>query len=275
MNIYAMKRPVINQVISQRMLLVIFLILVSCSSQCYAKAQTNILEGFNWYNEKPIIKKEKKKDLKEEVKSTKQESQDLPQYEKNIRSLQKRYEQAHRRALDQPTQENLLAEMRLEKEMMRKSQKYGERRVAVAILDSEFSNIKDHSNVLHRRVQDQIDEKDNFKKLSKLSKNWGIVLQVSEDCPHCHAFAPIVLEFAKKYGFQLLASNKTGQDFKGIEGIQDNGEMLVFNPSRETPMLYLIKGDGKEVLPISRGINSADQIIININNIDKHIQRLF
>ena len=33
-------------------------------------------------------------------------------------------------------------------------------------------------------------------------------------------------------------------------------------------------GDGQKT-PISRGINSADQIIININNIDKHIQRLF
>jgi len=243
--------------------------------QCYAKERISLLEGFNWYNEKPVIKQKKKESLKEEDKSTKQENKELPQYEKNIRSLQERHEQAHRRALDQPTQENLLAELRLEKEMMSKSQVYGERRVTVAMLDSEFSNIKDHSNVLHRRVQDQIDDKDNFKKLNGLSQNWGIVLQTSEDCPHCHAFAPIVLEFANKYGFQLLASNKAGQDFHGIEGIQDNGEMLVFNPSRETPMLYLIKGDGKEVFPISRGINSADQIIININNIDKHIRRLF
>jgi hypothetical protein len=83
------------------------------------------------------------------------------------------------------------------------------------------------------------------------------------------------LEFARKYGFQLLAANKKGEDFKGIKGITDNGEMLIFNPTRETPLLYLIKSNGREVFPISRGINSADQILINIKNIDKHIKRLF
>lgn len=49
----------------------------------------------------------------------------------------------------------------------------------------------------------------------------------------------------------------------------------MFNPTRETPLLYLIKSNGRQVLPISRGINSANQILANIKNIDKHIQRLF
>jgi len=159
--------------------------------------------------------------------------------------------------------------------MMRKSEVYGERRVAVALLDSQFTNMKEHSNVLHKKVQEEVDAKVIAQKLSTLSQEWGLVLQIAEECPHCHAFAPIVLEFADKYNFQLLAANKTGHDFKGIEGVTDNGEMLIFNPTRETPMLYLIKGDGKEVLPISRGINSEDKIIQNIQNIDKHIRRLF
>ena len=83
------------------------------------------------------------------------------------------------------------------------------------------------------------------------------------------------MEFAQKYGFQLLAANKKGEDFKGIKGITDNDEMLMFNPTRVTPLLYLIKSNGREVFPISRGINSANQILTNIKNIDKHIQRLF
>ena len=260
------------------------IITISCyASSCYAtssdvkaKNRTRILEGFNWYNEKPMPPKKKKDEfVTEKTSPAKLEKEKLPEYEQNIRSLQERHKQAHRRALDNPTQSNLLAELRLEKEMMRKSQIYGERRVAVAMLSSEFSNMEAHSNVLHRNLQKEIDDKENFVKLTKLSTDWGIVLQVSEDCVHCHRFAPIILEFAQKYGFQLLAANNTGEDFYGIEGIIDNGEMLVFNPNRETPMLYLIKADGKEVLPISRGINSSDQIISNIHKIDKHIRRLF
>lgn len=242
----------------------------------FAAERSKPLEGFNWYNEKADTKKVKPKKLEQnQEQANAATEEELPQYEKNIRSLKKRHEQAHRRALDNPTEKNLLAELLLEKEMMRKSKTYGERRVVVSMLHSEFSNMQDHSNVLHRRVQEEIDEKEDFAKLTKLSKDWGLVVQITEDCAHCHAFAPIVLEFASKHGFQLLAASKDGQDFKGIEGVTDHGEMMAFNPSRETPILYLVKGDGSEVWPISRGIQSADQITLNLKQIDKHKRRLF
>jgi conjugal transfer pilus assembly protein TraF len=143
------------------------------------------------------------------------------------------------------------------------------------MLDSKLHDMSEHSNVLHRRVQDGVEEKEIAEKLSFLSKDWGLVLQIEQDCHHCHAFAPIVLEFAEAFGFQLIAASKDGSDFNGIEGVRDMGKMLVFNPERLTPMLYLVKGDGKEVFPISRGINNQAQIIENIKAIDKHLRRLF
>lgn len=252
----------------------IFIFLLISSVSCFASMHNNYPQGFNWYNEQ--IEQEKKQ--KEEVQtkpSPNKDSEELPEYEKNIRSLQKKHEAAHRRALDNPTQENLLAELYFEKEMMRKSRIYGEKRVVVAMLDSKFTNMQRHSNVLHRSVQEQVDSAKTRKNLKSLSKDWGLILQVSEDCPHCHVFAPIILEFAKEYDLQLLAATKDGSDFKGIEGVLDSGQMVVFNPTRETPILFLVKGDGKEVWPISRGINSSDQIIQRIKNIDKHIRRLF
>lgn len=229
--------------------------------------------GFNWYNE--VFEEEKKEKRAEEQNRQKNAAPSLPDYEKNIRSLQKRHREAHRRALDNPTTENILIELRLEREMLRKSKLYGERRVAVALLDSENVNMKEHSNVLHRRVNEELEDKDNIGKLKNLSKEWGLVVQVSENCLHCHSFAPILLSFAEKYGFQLLAASKDGKNFEGIEGVMDAGQMLKFNPTRATPILYLLKGDGKEVWPISKGIHNEDQIIQNIKYIDQHIRRLF
>ena len=248
---------------------------VSVVASSYA-APHKELEGFNWYNEKPIVlKKEKLKKPTAEVSKTDLDIKDLPQYEKNIRSLKARHKKAHRQALDDPTIEHLLEELRLEKEMMNKSRVYGERRVAVTMLDSQFTNMKEHSNVLHRRVQEQVDSKEMLEKLTKLSEDWGLILQVQDNCQHCHSFAPIVLEFANNYGFQVLAASKDGHDFKQIEGVKDHGEMVQFNPSRVTPVLYLVKSDGKEVIPISRGIHSEDEIITYIKRIDKHLRRLF
>ena len=143
------------------------------------------------------------------------------------------------------------------------------------MLDSQFTNMKQHSNVMHRRVEEQVEAAQMAKKLAKLSNDWGLVLQVQEESPHCHAFAPIVLEFAKTHGFELLAATDDGRDFYGIEGVLDAGKMVMFNPKREMPILYLLKNDGTEVIPISRGINSDDQIISNIMNIDKYLRRLF
>lgn len=262
---------VLNRIKSGINIVCIFM-LINIAADSFAANQEG-LQGFNWYNEKP---KDKKADQKQST-PQKQPRPDieLPEYEKNIRDLKKRHEAAHRKALDNPTTENLLTELRIEKEMMRKSRIYAERRVAVSLLDSSLTKMSEHSNILHKKVQEEIDAKEIKQKLKKLSKEWGLILQISEDCPHCHAFAPIVLEFADLYDFQLLAANKKGKDFRGIEGAADNGQMLIFNPLRETPMLYLVKGDGSQVLPISRGINSQDQIILNIQNIDKHIRRLF
>jgi conjugal transfer pilus assembly protein TraF len=249
--------------------------LVINSNISFGSDRIKPLQGFNWYNEKLEPKKEKVENTQKQDTAQTAPAEDLPVYEKNIRSLQERHKKAHRQALDNPTPENILTELYLEKEMMRKAQLYGERRVALAMMSSQFTDMKAHSNVLHKRVQEEIEDKEMHQKLSRLSQEWGLILQVSEDCPHCHAFAPIVLEFARKYGFQLLAANKKGEDFKGIKGITDNGEMLIFNPTRETPLLYLIKSNGREVFPIARGINSANQILTNIKNIDKHIKRLF
>lgn len=100
-------------------------------------------------------------------------------------------------------------------------------------------------------------------------------MQVADECSHSHTFAPIVLDFAREYGFELLAASSHGRDFGGIEGVIDKGQMIAFNPGRDTPVLYLIKSDGSEVIPIARGIQATEQIIANINTIDMHIRKLF
>ena len=159
--------------------------------------------------------------------------------------------------------------------MMNKSKLYAERRVAVAKLDAQFTDMQHHSNVLHRSVQDQVVAAEDSKKLKSLGKDWGLILQISEECPHCHVYGPIVKSFAKEHNIQLLAASKNGEDFDGIEGVRDIGQMLLFNPKRATPVLYLVKSDGKEVWPIDRGVRSANEIIQRIKQIDKHVRRLF
>ena len=151
-------------------------LLLTITTSGYASDRPTPIQGFNWYNEKPEPEKKKDTDTKQPSNPTASKEPELPEYEKNIRLLQERHEKAHRQALDNPTAENILAELRLEKEMMRKSEVYGERRVAVALLDSQFTNMKEHSNILHKKVQEEVDAKEIGQKLSKLIKYSNYIL---------------------------------------------------------------------------------------------------
>jgi type I site-specific restriction-modification system R (restriction) subunit len=111
----------------------ILILFLTASLTSFASGRTVPLEGYNWYNEKSEGKQEKPVDRKESSNKFVQQEPELPEYEKNIRSLQEEHNQAHRKALDNPTIENILAELRLEKEMLRKSQLYGQRRVAMQV----------------------------------------------------------------------------------------------------------------------------------------------
>ncbi|MDC0864362.1 conjugal transfer protein TraF [Rickettsiaceae bacterium] len=235
------------------------------------------LEGFNWYSEKQILEQKKKEEesskSKENAEDMKQQKE-IPSYERNIKKLQEDHQKAHMQALDNPTRENLLEEIRLEREMMRKSRAYGERRVVAWMLDGGF-DMENNPNILHRRLRDDADDKDILEKLKHLSKDWGLILQIKRGCPYCKSFAKIASEFANNYGFQLLSASDDGLEFEGIEGIPENGKLSALNPKNDAPTLYLIKSDGKEIIPISKGINNEIQIIKNIKAIDQHARRLF
>jgi len=69
--------------------------------------------------------------------------------------------------------------------------------------------------------------------------------------------------------------SRKGASYHGIESVIDNGKLDFINPKLEAPVLYLTSSNGKEIFPIARGINNSDQIIQNINNVNKHFRKLF
>ncbi len=252
----------------RKIYLLIFLCSVVTNSNIFAATDKKLL-GFLWYNEKILKEKlEQKKLLKSVKKSpTKKLS--------NLEKLKLKFEKALNLAIDQPTTINVVKAQRLQKEIMDKSLKFAEIWQYVALLDPTLSSIRNHPNVLQRKFNQQIVDIENKVKISSLSKNWGLILQVKENCPHCYKFAEIVKDFAKKYKLQLIAVSPKGLSYEGISGVIDSGKLDFINPKGEVPVLYLISANSREIFPIARGINNSDQIIQNINNINKHFRKLF
>ncbi|SPR15168.1 conjugal transfer protein [Orientia tsutsugamushi] len=183
-------------------------------------------------------------------------------HDHRIEELKEQFNRAQRIALDNPTLENVIAAQRLQKQIMEKAHKFATMWQLATLLDYQLINANEPSNSLHRKLYQEKSEQKNDLKLKNIAKNWGLILQVKEDCLLCNAFIPIVQSFANKYAFQLLAVSK-------------NNELLnKLNPKHVVPVLYLVASDGKKIYAVARGIISEDKIIDNILAIDRYYHKL-
>lgn len=183
-------------------------------------------------------------------------------HDQRIEELKEQFNRAQRIALDNPTLENVITAQRLQKQIMEKAHKFATMWQMATLLDYQLINAHEPANSLHRKLYQEKSEQKNDFKLKNIAKNWGLILQVKEDCLLCKAFIPIVQSFANKYAFQLLAVSK-------------NNELLnKLNPKHIVPVLYLVASDGKKIYAVARSIISENKIIDNILAIDRHYHKL-
>ncbi|WP_064613397.1 conjugal transfer protein TraF [Orientia tsutsugamushi] len=226
--------------------LLMFMILISHLSTVDASPT-----GFLWYNDKH--------DHELNNSSSKLMSWT---HDHRIEELKEQFNRAQRIALDNPTLENVITAQRLQKQIMEKAHKFATMWQLATLLDYQLINANEPANSLHRKLYQEKSEQENDLKLKNIAKNWGLILQVKQDCLLCKAFIPIVQSFANKYAFQLLAVSK-------------NNELLnKLNPKHVVPVLYLVASDGKKIYAVARSIISEDKIIDNILAIDRYYHKL-
>ncbi|WP_410521533.1 conjugal transfer protein TraF [Candidatus Tisiphia endosymbiont of Metellina segmentata] len=228
--------------------------------------------GFLWYNEQKIIKAKLLPYSRSKLSSETGEKQQA--YDQRIEELKQKFNDAERKALDNPTLENVIKAQKWQKIIMEKSQKFAAMWQLATLIDHSLLNNNEPSNSLHKKLCQEATEQVNNNKLINLAKDWGLILQVSNNCPYCQSFAPIVQTFASKYGFQLLLVSNNGTDFQNIKTSKDTGLLRALNPENIVPILYLVDSSGKRIYPVARGIISEDKIIENIVTIDLHYQNL-
>ncbi|WP_371220331.1 conjugal transfer protein TraF [Orientia tsutsugamushi] len=209
--------------------------------------------GFLWYNDKHDHELDDSATNSRPIHWT---------HDHRIEELKEQFNRAQRIALDNPTLENVIIAQRLQKKIMEKAHKFATMWQLATLLDYQLINAHEPSNSLHRKLYQEKSEQENDSKLKNIAKNWGLILQVKQDCLLCKAFMPIVQGFANKYAFQLLAVSK-------------NNELLnKLNPKHVVPVLYLVASDGKKIYAVARGIISEDKIIDNILAIDRYYHKL-
>lgn len=220
-------------------------------------------EGFLWYNdeemhpetfEKPAPMMQQNNPVNDEIRSL------TPTLDR----LKKNFNTALKVAIDNPNYENVTKAQRLQNEIFIKSQEFAKIWQLVSLLDPSLSSRDMPSNVLQKRIYDENKKITNQQQLREISKNWGLIIKVSFNCKYCKTFAPIVKDFARANGFQVIAASNSGSSFEGIDGIKNGPFVNQLNPAMEVPVLYLVSSDSKYIYPVSRGIINEDEIGANI-----------
>lgn len=220
-------------------------------------------EGFLWYNEEEIqpVTFEKPAPMMQQNDLVNDEIRSLTP---TLDRLKQNFDTALKVAIDNPSYENVTKAQRLQNEIFIKSQEFAKIWQLVSLLDPSLSNKDMPSNVLQKRIYDENKKITNQQQLREISKNWGLIVQVSFNCRYCKTFAPIVKDFARANGFQIVAASSSGSSFEGIGGIQSGSFLNQLNPAMEVPVLYLVSSDSKYIYPVSRGIINEDEIGANI-----------
>lgn len=227
-------------------------------------------QGFLWYNEQQMEETNKLQSHDaSSLSKLKQESYDEI-YDQRIEDLKQQFNRAQRQALDNPTLNNIIIAQRLHKQILEKSHQFATMWQLASFLDYRLTNIHEPVNSLHKRLYEIRQAEENSENLRFLARNWGLILQVNQDCNYCHAFSPIVKEFADKYGFQLLLVSNNGENFADIKTTKNTGLLNKLNPKYFVPALYLVDSCGTQIYPVARGIISEDKIAENILAVVRH-----
>ena len=97
--------------------------------------------------------------------------------------------------------------------------------------------------------------------IREVSKDHAIFFFFRGDCPYCHAYAPILEQFASRFGFTVVAISLDGGAVPQFPAPRaDNGISRSLGVS-QVPATFLAQPFSGTITPLGFGVLSTDQLI--------------
>jgi conjugal transfer pilus assembly protein TraF len=231
------------------------LIALMFSSSVMATYNMKDPEGFLWYKDTL----EQTQPLKKSKKDSKELTPEQKAVERN-KSLSEKLDIAIHVALDTPTLENVIAAQKLQQQVINKSEKFSKAWVIASMLNPQNQDPGSNPNSVHQQLL-KFEKAKKMKEIFKtLSEDYGLFYVWQPGCPYCDRFLPMVRDFSKKYGFDVLAISKQGGQVQGLKSIPDNGFIDRYNVQGTYPALFLVHYKSKQVLPLAWGMTAVTEM---------------
>ena len=229
-------------------------------------------EGWFWYREEKALKEEgivAKKTLSPLTPSSK-----LLTARDKVKYIQDNFEEATAQAILNPTLSNVQHVMTLQRQIIDRSSEFQETWMQASLFEGQHMRASDNGTPVHRKIMQEQKEKELHQKLRRLAKETGLFFIFREDCKFCHAFAPVVKEFSREYGFEVKAISGDGGVLKEFpDAVSDNGMIDKINVKRVYPALFLAHPPTGSVIPVAWGVTTPSQLLDNFSIIIKALER--
>lgn len=244
----------------------VFLILLFLCTVNQASFYEDHAQGWFWYEDPKIYEKEaslKKKVEKADASLTpfQKAVQDLKDYKQKI-------EERKALALMNPTFNTVRDYMMIQKEMSDRAEEFSQIWEKVMLKTPELNpEINNPSPQYLRHVKNDEKRLHHDQILKSAAQRYGLFFFISQKCPYCQAFAPIVKRFADAFGFHVMVIHMQGDPDEEIAAlfkiIRTNNGMAGFFGIHQTPALMAYNSQTQDVIPLSYGATSMDKLILN------------
>ena len=223
-------------------------------------------EGWAWYED---IQKQKMEEPEETQGEQKPEISlpivaPLTASEKTAQ-IRKDLEEKLAQAVLEPTEENVENYMREQQKWINQSAKFSRTWTKVLLQQPELDAttefpVTQYGIQLYKKIQ-----QDKLTALMKqLNSEYGLFFFYEGKNKSSQAFSLVVQEFAKKYGWEVIAISKDGFLLEGfVDNHPDNGTIRTIG-IEIFPSLFLVNPHTADIRPVSFGLVSLDRIESNI-----------
>lgn len=227
-------------------------------------------KGFLWYG--PLLKKAPPQSQKKK-KASLSPVTTQPDPLKQMKELQRAFKKATAQAVLNPTYDNVKQAQYFQERIMRQAETFQKMWQWVLLQDGHHWKKEAHGNRVHREILKEEERKSFQKNLHKMAETYGLFFFFKENCPYCHAFAPIVKQFAQEYGFVVKAvSADRVESLKQAfpQAVIDNGTIRKLNPQGIFPALFFVNPVTQEIIPLSWGMNALSVLEQQAQLVFKH-----
>lgn len=212
-------------------------------------------QGWHWYEDRVVDKPKRPQPPK--VKPSVPQPPLTPTQQ--IEAYKKDLEQKLHQALVSPTPEHMRAYMIAQFKGQDQAQRFSDAWMRVIYSDPKLDyTATTPLNHLGRQIYDKRHKEVRQQKIKQLAKTHGLFFFYQSNCPYCEEVAPMVKEFAKDYGFHVLAISLDGKPIPEFPVFQkDNGISKRFAITH-TPALLAVNPKAGHVVPVSYGFVSRE-----------------